>query len=95
MESKLIGKVNEEEKNEIMVIYERRLGIEELMYTFKSNLLSEEESEKLLSKMSLEAGKGKIDSERWWQRMFQKYGWEAEEGRNWRIDFDTCDIYLE
>ncbi len=40
MNDEIIGIVTEEEKNVIMVFYERKLGIEELAATLESDLLS-------------------------------------------------------
>ncbi len=94
MESNVIGKVTMEERTELLTYYERKLGIEELMNSFKSNLLSDVQSEKLMDKMILEAGKVKMNTQAWWDRMYEKYQWERVEGHNWNINFDTCEISL-
>ena len=39
-------------------------------------------------------GETGIRFQAWWDRMSAKYQWEAIEGGNWEINFDTCEIYL-
>lgn len=50
----MVGKVTVEEKNELLTLYERKNGIEELLGTLESGFLNEEETKKLLDKMYIE-----------------------------------------
>ncbi len=90
----MIGKVTEEEKNEILCLYERKLGIEELTATLESDLLTKEGKENLQDKMLSELGKTQLKLQAWWDDMYEKYQWEQAEGHQWNIDFETCNIYL-
>ena len=85
---KIIGRVTEEEKNEIQALFERRNGLNEL-----SQILTAE-NEALYEKLVKDLGETGAKFQNWWNRMGEKYNWESAEGGNWEINFETCDIYL-
>ncbi len=85
---KIIGRVTEEEKNEVQALFERRNGLNEL-----SKILTVE-NEALYEKLVKDLGEIGTKFQNWWNRMGEKYNWESVEGGNWEIDFDTCNIYL-
>lgn len=93
MSKELVGKVSVEEKNEIMQISERLLGINELMATLYSGLTTESESERLLEKLIEEAGKAKRREIHWWNSMKDKYNWSKEGGETWYLDYETCEVF--
>lgn len=94
MDREVVGIVTEEEKNEILVLFERKLGIEELTFTLESDLLSTDEKDNMQQKMIAELGRVKINLQAWWNRMYEKYKWKSVEGYRWNIDFETYEIYL-
>lgn len=83
-----IGQVTIEEKNEILSLFERKNGLNELV-----KILPADNSE-LYERLVLDMGQTTTKFQQWWDTMSQKYNWESIEGSNWEIDFDTCDIYL-
>ena len=85
---KVIGRVTEEEKNEIQTLFERRNGLNEL-----SQILTAE-NEALYEKLVKDLGETGAKFQNWWNRMGEKYNWESAEGGNWEINFETCEIYL-
>lgn len=85
---KIIGRVTEEEKNEIQALFERRNGLNEL-----SQILTIE-NEALYEKLVKDLGETGAKFQNWWNRMGEKYNWESAEGGNWEINFETCEIYL-
>lgn len=85
---KIIGRVTEEEKNEVQALFERRNGLNEL-----SKILTVE-NEALYEKLVKDLGEIGTKFQNWWNRMGEKCNWESVEGGNWEIDFDTCNIYL-
>ena len=85
---KIIGRVTEEEKNEVQALFERRNGLNEL-----SQILTVE-NKALYEKLVKDLGETGAKFQNWWNRMGEKYNWESVEGGNWEIDFDTCNIYL-
>lgn len=85
---KIIGRVTEDEKNEIQALFERRNGLNEL-----SQILTIE-NEALYEKLVKDLGETGAKFQNWWNRMGEKYNWESVEGGNWEINFETCEIYL-
>ena len=85
---KLVGQVTTEEKNEILSLFERRNGLNELAKILTA------ENEILCEKLVKDMGDTGLKFQNWWNRMGEKYQWESIEGSNWEIDFDTCNIYL-
>ena len=85
---KKVGQVTVAEKNEILMLFERRNGLNEL-----AKIVTVDNNE-LYEKLVIDLGKTGVDFRNWWNRMAEKYDWESVEGCNWEIDFDTCDIYL-
>lgn len=88
MVKKAVGTVTTEEKNEILQLFERRNGLNEL-----SQILTVE-NETLYEKLVKDLGETGAKFQNWWNRMGEKYNWESAEGGNWEINFETCEIYL-
>ena len=88
MNKKLVGQVTPEEKNEILTLFERRNGLNEL-----AKILTVDNAE-LYEKLVKDLGATGTKFQDWWNRMAEKYQWESTEGGNWEINFDTCEIYL-
>lgn len=85
---KLVGKVTLEEKNEILALFERRNGLNEL-----AKIITADNGE-LYEKLVKDLGETSMKFQSWWDRMAQKYQWESAENGNWEISFDTCEIFL-
>lgn len=85
---KLVGNVTAEEKNEILSLFERRNGLNEL-----AKILTPD-NDALYEKLVKDMGETGTKFQSWWDRMYEKYLWENIDGGNWEIDFDTCNIYL-
>ena len=85
---KLVGQVTPEEKNEIQTLFERRNGLNEL-----AKILTADNAE-LYEKLVKDIGETGSKFQNWWDRMAKKYNWEGCENGNWKINFDTCEIYL-
>lgn len=88
MSKRLVGQVTPEEKDEILTLFERRNGLNEL-----AKILTADNAE-LYEKLVKDLGETGTKFQDWWNRMAEKYQWESSEGGNWEINFDTCEIYL-
>lgn len=88
MNKKLVGLVTPEEKNEILTLFERRNGLNEL-----AKILTADNAE-LYEKLVKDLGETGTKFQDWWNRMADKYQWESAENGNWEINFDNCEIYL-
>lgn len=85
---KVVGRVTEEEKNEIMHLFERRNGLNEL-----AKILSPD-NEELYEKLVKDLGETSTKFHQWWERMASKYQWEGTESGSWEINFQTNEIVL-
>lgn len=88
MVKKKVGQVAMDEKDEIQMLFERRNGLNEL-----AKILTADNAA-LYEKLVKDMGETQAKFQGWWDRMSAKYQWESQEGGNWEINFDTCDIYL-
>ena len=88
MTRKLVGQVTPEEKNEILALFERRNGLNEL-----AKVLTADNAE-LYEKLVKDMGETGTKFQGWWDTMAQKYNWESSPNGNWEISFDTCEIFL-
>lgn len=84
---KKIGIVTEEEKKEILALFERKNGLAELAQIVKND-------DAMYEKMVQDMGATATRFQRWWDTKAEKYEWESTEGGNWEIDFETNEIYL-
>lgn len=86
--NKLVGKVTEQERDEIQVLFERRNGLNELAKILTAD--NNELYERLVKDLSETTSK----FQNWWDTMSNKYQWESVENGSWEIDFNDCSIYL-
>ena len=86
--NKIVGKVTEEERDEIQTLFERRNGLNEL-----AKILTADNVE-LYEKLVKDMGETGTKFQQWWDKMAQKYQWESIQGGQWSIDFTSCNIYL-
>lgn len=85
---KEVGRVTEQERDEIQTLFERRNGLIEL-----AKILTPDKTE-LYERLINDMGKTSTKFKQWWNRMEEKYQWESADGGNWEIDFSECKIYL-
>lgn len=85
---KVIGRVTEEEKNEIQTLFERRNGLSELTHILTVD------NDALYEKLVKDLGETGAKFQHWWRLMSEKYNWESVNDGKWEIDFETCEIYL-
>lgn len=85
---KEIGRVTEEERNEIQSLFERRNGLNEL-----AKILTADNKE-LYDRLVSDMGETSTKFQQWWDATSKKYNWESAEDGRWEIDFQTCQIFL-
>lgn len=86
------GKVTPKERDEIKNLFQRRLALTELFGSLTK--LDGSASEKLYEKIVIDLGKTSSDFHNWWEKKAKQYEWKSINGGNWRIDFDTCEVFL-
>ncbi|MBU3130689.1 CXXX repeat peptide modification system protein [Clostridium tagluense] len=93
MINKKIGVVTTEEKEKILVLYERRLALHELAITLNNPEFDENSKNELYERILVDLSKTKVDFDRWWEKKGEKYQWKLIEGYQWSINFKTCEIF--
>jgi len=88
MTKKLVGKVSEEERNEIKRLHERKNGLSELFKIVDPDNLI------LFNRLVDDMGKTVVEFQKWWDEKSTKYHWESQSDNSWEIDFDDCSIYM-
>ena len=88
MKKKKIGRVTEQERDEIQTLFERRNGLNEL-----AMILTADKPE-LYERLVKDMGESTTRFQEWWDRMGSKYQWESAPDGHWEIDFKNCTIYL-
>ena len=88
MNKKIVGSVTEEEKTEILRLFERRNGLNEL-----AKILTDDKAE-LYERLVKDMGETSTKFQQWWDKMSAKYQWESAENGNWEINLQTNEILL-
>ena len=94
MAKKKVGLVTEEEKEQLLHLYKRKLALQELLMTFDNKQMPEQSNNDLYEKIVTDLGNTKFELDNWWQSTSRKYLWESEEKGRWEIDFNANEIYL-
>lgn len=89
-----VGTVTEMEKEAILLLFERKNALAELLITLDSPRLTEEERGKLSIKIAPDQKKTISEFDTWWHNMAIKYGWKSKTNGNWEINFETNEIFL-
>lgn len=85
---KKVGYVNEQERNEIQALFERRNGLAELAKSLPADNVE------LYERLVKDMGETTAKFQSWWGSMAFKYQWESDDNSHWEIDFNDCAIYL-
>lgn len=88
MNRKIVGKVSEQEKNEIQILFERRNGLNEL-----ARILTPDNTE-LYERLVKDLGETSTKFQQWWDSLSSKYQWESAPNGSWEISFQTNEIIL-
>lgn len=83
----LIGKVSDTEKEEIRTIYNRKNSLMELAKSITSD-------DSIYERLILDICETNSKYQLWWNNMSSKYNWEKCDNTNYRLDFESCEVYL-
>ena len=89
----LVGRVTSKERDEILMLFERKNGLTELAHS-----LAEAEDEALkhgyfYEKLVMDMGKTIAQYQQWWDERAKVHQWEKNDGEVWEIDFATCQVF--
>lgn len=85
---KVINQVTSKERDEILALYERQNGLNEL-----AKILTEDNTE-LYEKLIRDLSETSEKSQLWWQTIATKYQLESHPDGHWEIDFNDGEISL-
>lgn len=85
---KAIYQVTASERDEILSLYERQNGLNEL-----AKILTIDNTE-MYERLVKDLGDTSTKAREWWDTLSSKYEWESDENGHWEIDFNDCTIYL-
>ena len=89
-----IGEVTAEERDMIRSLHLRKVGLVELFTSLSRMNDDELRASRLYERLVEDMGAASQQYQDWWDAMARQYDWEPSE-RGWRIDFDSCAIYVE
>jgi len=92
MTEELCGKVTQEERDEIKELFMRKNALAELFLVLGK--LDSGSFNPLYEKVVRDMGETTHAFHAWWDNKAAQYGWKGAEGGNWRIDFQTGEVYL-
>lgn len=84
---KIVGKVTEEERNDIQGLCERKNSLKELALIITDNSA-------IYERLVADLTETNMRYQEWWNTMSRKYQWEQCDNGHWEIDFETCNIFL-
>lgn len=87
---RLLGKISEVEKNEILLIQEKMLGLKELILSLNDSNLNNEE---ILLKIDGDKKNLEKNFKTKWDELVNKYHWKVEENIKLEINFNTNEIF--
>jgi CXXX repeat modification system protein len=90
-----VGAVTSAEKNEIIILYEKRLALNDLLLTLDDPMLTNDEKNLLHDRIIGDIKKAEILYHQWWGEKSRKYNWRFDERGKWSINFQTSEVFLE
>ncbi|CQR58672.1 MULTISPECIES: CXXX repeat peptide modification system protein [Paenibacillus] len=94
MSNEKVGIVSEQEKDEILNLYERKTALQELFSSLPCLNNDIAEIELIYEKIVADLGKTTVKLEHWWSEKARKYTWKSSANGSWKIDFNTNEIFL-
>jgi CXXX repeat modification system protein len=91
-QQKVVGKVSDEEVQEIKSLFYKKAALEALFKTLVTT--QEANTSSIYEKMMSDYQEVNMKFQEWWTAAASKYQWEGVEGSSWNVNFDNGEIYL-
>ena len=95
VERRMVGKVSYKERDEILSLFERKTGLNELILSLVDSDDEVLRNHHFYEKIVADMGKTTTNFQQWWDSKAKQYHWENIKGHVWEIDFDSCQIFLK
>ncbi len=89
-----LGNLTLKEKEEILLLLEKKWALQELIDALDSQPYSDEEKKILHNRIVTDLEKNQTAYEKWMSGISRKYHWKIDERGQWRIDFNTSEIFI-
>jgi len=86
------GKVTETERDEIKRLHQRKIALNELFIAMGK--MDPATVEHIYERALADMGETATKFHSWWDLTAKQYGWTSARDASWRIDFDTCEVFL-
>lgn len=85
----MVGKINNDERDVIKGLTNRKQSLESLLLTLTDSEISEGNYiyERVLGDME----QTQLELKEWWNKTSKEYNWP---GKTWSVIFDTCEVFL-
>jgi CXXX repeat modification system protein len=94
MNMEKVGVLTENEKNEILGLFQRRAALNELMLTLRNQPMSENHNDALYEKLVNDLGKTMHSYDNWFGKASKLYNWKSSDNGHWSINFETNEVFL-
>jgi CXXX repeat modification system protein len=92
MSREKVGYVTEQEKEELRKMFERKVALQEIMPSLNPEICGDIDG--LYEKVINDLISTNKSFQLWWKDKAIQYNWKAVEGGNWKIDFETNEVFL-
>lgn len=89
-----IGKIIIKEKEEILLLLEKKWALQELMDALDSQSYSDEVKEDLHIRIVTDLDKNQATYKKWISDISTKYNFKIDDGEHLNIDFNTSEIII-
>ncbi len=91
-EQSVVGVVTSEERDRIRSLFLRKAALAQILRILAGMDAETLATTPLYEKIVRDMGETEVAFQGWWDEMIGKYGWGQ---RHYRIEFETCEIFLE
>lgn len=88
----LLGKVTQEERQQIMDIYHRKTALQELLLIINTQKTLNDDG--LSDNLLIDLTNSNKEMAEWWTATAQFYDWTYAPTDSWQINFEDCSVYL-
>ncbi|MBD7911032.1 CXXX repeat peptide modification system protein [Clostridium sp. HBUAS56017] len=89
-----LGNLKLNEREEILMLLERKWALEELMDALDSQPYSDEEKKDLHIRIVADLEKNQVAYKKWMSDITEKYHWKIGDEARCKIDFNTSEIFI-
>lgn len=88
-ENVMVGKINNDERDVIRRLTNRKQSLESLLLTLTDSEISE--GNYIYERVVKDMEQTQLELKEWWNKTSKKYNWS---GKTWSVTFDTCEVFL-